>query len=66
MKIHEQVLEEIRTNEDLVKDLSTKLDITCEQVKDLLVEYSLDRIMRHDDGDVEDILKYKYLESKYD
>ena len=68
MNIKEQALKEIRTDKDIIKDLTIKLNITPEQVKDLLIRYAFNKLVLINDAttndEVADILKYKYLESK--
>jgi D-hexose-6-phosphate mutarotase len=67
MKIKNDVLEEICANESIIKDLSIDLNITCSQVKDLLIEYALNKFFAIDDGtgmEVANILKHKYMEIK--
>lgn len=67
MNIKANILEEIRTNEDIIQTLSVKLDLTCEQVKDILIEDSLinlycDRPYIDDEDAIIEYLKNKYLE----
>lgn len=65
MKIKNDVLEEICANEHIIKDLSIYLNITCSQVKDLVIEYALHKFYVTDDGTVEEVantLKHKYME----
>lgn len=65
MNIKENVLEEIRTNEDIVKELSIGLDLTCEQVKNILIEDSLAEIATFcaDINDMVEHLRKEYLEN---
>lgn len=66
MNIKENTLEDIRTNEDIIKNLSRELYITCEQVKDILIEDSLNNLyifsLSLDESDIIEYLKNKYLE----
>jgi hypothetical protein len=67
MNINESALEEIRKNEDIIRTLSVELDLTCEQVKDILIEDSLinlycDLPYIDDEDDIIEYLKNKYLE----
>ena len=64
--IKKDVLGGIRTNERIIKELSTYLNITCSQVKDLVIEYALHKFYVTDDGTTDELahtLKYKYLEN---
>jgi hypothetical protein len=67
MNIKEDTLEEIRKNEDIIRELSRRSDITCEQVKDILIEYGeygLVALLRYSANydDAAEQLKDKYLE----
>ena len=66
MNIKEHVLKEMRANESVVKSLSESLDITHEQLKDLLITYAFDRLSIVDEAfsekEVESYLKFRYME----
>ena len=65
MKIKNNVLGEICANESIIENLSMHLNITCSQVKDLLIEYALNKFFVIDDGNTDELantLKHKYLE----
>jgi len=64
MNIKENTLEEIRTNEDIIRELSWSLDITCEQVKDILIEDALTSLLRYSAASsmLAEQLQDKYLE----
>jgi hypothetical protein len=67
MNIKENTIEEIRKNEEIIRTLSVELDLTCEQVKDILIEDSLinlycDLPYIDNEDDIIEYLKNKYLE----
>jgi len=68
MNIKKEILDEIRDIEDMriVEYLSKNLDITHDQVKDLLIRYAFNRCCKTDDAcseeEIADLLKRKYLE----
>lgn len=65
MNIKENTLEDIRSNEDIIRNLSRELDLTCEQVKDILLEDSLNNLYIFstlDENGIIEYLKNKYLE----
>ena len=64
MKIKANILEDICTNEYIIRELSWLLDITCEQVKDILIENALTNLLRYSDSTEEaaEQLQDKYLE----
>lgn len=65
MNIKENTLEYIRTNENAIRELSRELDLTCEQLKDILIQDSLDNlyfVRELDENDIIEYLKNKYLE----
>ena len=66
MNIKEHVMKEIRANESVVKSLSESLDITHEQLKNLLIAYAFDRLSIVDEAfskdEVEIYLKFRYME----
>jgi len=65
MNIKENTLEDIRTNEDVIRELSRGLDLTCEQVKDILIEDSLNNLYFLRALSEDEIIEYltdKYLE----
>ena len=65
MNIKENTLEDIRSNEDIIRNLSRELDLTCEQVKDILLEDSLNNLYIFSTLDENGIIEYltdKYLE----
>ena len=65
MNIKESTLEYIRTNENAIRELSIELDLTCEQVKDILIEDSLNDLYFLRALSEDEIIEYltdKYLE----